>query len=286
MQSYDEFFSTKSRDKSVYTINSYRLAVNRFIEYFKITEDAQIDKLEINDYLKYQNHLLDSGLSKSSVNTHFRYLSSFINWLKKYHYIKNAPEINSIDHLESPKKTIFYLTIDEQMKMINSIKKPSKKLMLVLMLETGVRQGELRGIKLSDISDLGVLVHRKENKEQILGLTNDVRLLLKEYLNSRTIVSEYLFCNSNGESLSAQAVGTWIERVATNAGIDPERVVKITPHTTRKSFACNMLNDGVPITTVQKVLGHTSVNTTQFFYAEVSDNTMNTAILNQRSLLR
>ena len=286
MQSYDEFFSTKSRDKSKYTISSYKIAIKKFIEYFNITVDEQIEKLEINDYLKYQNHLLDSGLSKSSVNTHFRYLSSFVNWLKKYHYIKSASEIGGVDKLESPKKTIFYLTIDEQMKMVDSIKKPSKKLMLVLMLETGVRQGELRGIKLSDISDFGVLVHRKENKEQILRLTPDVRFLLSGYLKNRKIVSEYLFCNSNGKPLSGQAIGTWIERVATKAGIDPERVSKITPHTTRKSFACNMLNAGVPITTVQKVLGHTSVNTTQIFYAEVSDNTMNAAILNQRSLLK
>jgi integrase/recombinase XerD len=169
--------------------------------------------------------------------------------------------------------------------MVSKTKNLGKKLMLVIMFETGVRRGELVNIKLSDIKDNKILLHSKGGNEDYIFLTEDINKLLSLYLSKRKVQSEYLFYGRNGGHLSSGSVNLRIKGAAKRAGISPEKIDKITAHTARKSCATNMLINKNPITTVQKVLRHKNLATTSKIYAKVIDDIVKDAVLSQKSLL-
>jgi integrase/recombinase XerD len=284
MKAFEEFLENKKRDKSSNTVIAYQYTIQKFIDYFKLEDASQIDNLKSNDYLNYQNALAKQ-YGNSAVNSHFRNISSFVNWLKKFHYIKNIPEINDIDPLKVKKKDIFYLTIDEQRAMIKNTKNNEKKLMILLMLQTGVRREEVTNIKVKDVFNGKLLVHRKGGSEQSISLTQEALDLIEKVLSKRKIQSEYLFAGRKGKKLSLGAVRLRVQSSAKKSGIKSDRVDQIVTHTMRKSCACALLQNNVPMSVVQKILGHSSITTTEKYYAEVASSQIADAIHSQASLI-
>jgi integrase/recombinase XerD len=283
LREYSDFIKEKEQDLSVYTVTFYKASIERFLKHFSIETLDQLKALTINEYREYREKLLFDGLGKSSCNAHMRNISFFLGWLANYDMIEAVP-IGKIKPLKLPKKQITSLTQEECRRMVDATKNLSKKVMFVIMFQTGMRRSEIIGMKLTDIYENKVLVHGKGNKERILTLTNETLVLLQKYLSKRKIQSEYVFCNAYGHALSGESIRLRIKAAAKRAGIDPERILKITPHTTRKTFATNLVDLGVPINVIQNALGHSSVITTML-YAKTQEENVKNAMLMQGNLL-
>jgi site-specific recombinase XerD len=104
MKEYNEFINEKENDKSPLTIKAYRFSIENFLNDLHLETVDQIARLTANDYRNYRENLLSKPLSKVSVNSHFRNISSFINWLYNYEYIKELPSIRKVKALKQTKR--------------------------------------------------------------------------------------------------------------------------------------------------------------------------------------
>ncbi len=271
---YQEYLDTLN-DKSENTLRSYRKSISDFLVFCNVTSLDDLKAIDAKAIRQYQSKLRDAGMKSSSVNANLRPVSAFFNWLWKQDYIENVPT-HKVDALKEPKTLPVVLTEDEVKSIINAEDDLQNKLMLVLMFSTGLRRSEVINIKISDIRNGKLIVHGKGDKERELPLHSKVLNLLNEYLKRNH--DEYLFVSHRGShQLTAQSVMDRLKNAAMKAGIDPERIEKITPHKIRHTVATNLLDAGVNVLTIKEILGHADLQTTMR-YAHVTDNGKTSAI--------
>jgi site-specific recombinase XerD len=263
--------------KSQHSLRSYEKFVGDFISYFNIQSIEDIKK-KVNQKSIREYRSSISGVVISTINARFRVLKALFNWLVDNEYIRNNP-IDRMKAIKEVKKPIFFLTEEEQDKMIAACKTIQEKAIMVFMFGTGVRRNELVNLKLSDITDNHVAIKGKGNKTRVVLLVDDVCEVLNDYLNSRKDDSEYLFVSSRGShQITGEAVRLIVKKIAANSDIDPKKADKIHPHISRKSFASTLVNKGVDMAIVQKLLGHSSILTTISAYGNVSNEVMDRAM--------
>ena len=140
-------------------------------------------------------------------------------------------------------------------------------LILELLYSTGVRVSELVNIKMKDINfnEKRILILGKGNKERYVLYGNTLQELLELYLkNSREVLnknSEYLILNKNGEKITDRGIRLIINKILKKGELD----YHVSPHTLRHTFATHMLENGADLKSVQELLGHSSMSTTQIY---------------------
>ena len=146
--------------------------------------------------------------------------------------------------------------------------------MLELLYATGIRVTELITLKLKDVNlQMGYLVCKDGGKERVIPFGNEARSALIRYLEGTRASmiadpdSEYLFANCSGQPMSRQGFWKLIKFYAKKAGI----MADITPHTLRHSFAAHLVENGADLRSVQEMLGHSDISTTQI-YANMNHN--------------
>ena len=150
----------------------------------------------------------------------------------------------------------------------NNAKEIRDKAMLELLYATGIRVSELIGLKLSDINfQLGYIHCMIHDKERIIPFGSQAKKALEDYmLQSRKQLlkgqdSDMLFVNCSGKPMSRQGFWKLIKLYGNKAGIEKE----ITPHTLRHSFAAHLVENGADLRSVQEMLGHSDISTTQMY---------------------
>lgn len=254
------------------TIETYKYTLEEF--YKVINKDlAQIKEEDIKKYIEY----LNKKNSSKTVNHHLNVLTSFYNFLLLEEKINNNP-ISNIDKLKT-KKTIPKVLSQEEIKKILDIDLVNKysyrdKAMLELMYSSGLRISELVNLKMFHLdSNLGILrVMGKGNKERIVPIGEIALKYLNIYINEyrsllNTKKSDYIFLNSRGTPISRQSLFKTIKLIAIKKNIKTQ----FTPHTLRHSFATHMLENGADLRSIQELLGHSDISTTQI-YTHVSNN--------------
>ena len=250
------------------TIASYRNDLKIFSEYMP-SDLNKINAKKLKDYLV---HLKKLKLSEKSIAHNITVLRSFY----KYLMIEKVVKENPIALIELPKikKTIpSVLSYDEITTLLN-IEVNDKytarnKAMLELMYATGLRVSELVNVKLSDIDLINALIRTmgKGSKERIIPLGDYAITALNIYINlyrdSFLIKgrSEYLFINNHGEKMSRVGFFKIIKKLALEKGIK----TKFSPHTLRHSFATHLLDAGADLRSIQELLGHSDIKTTQIY---------------------
>lgn len=265
-------YLTKERNYSKLTVTSYAkdiMGFNRYLKEHNLSY-ANIKRDDIREYLKY----LDALKYKNS--TQSRIISS-LRCYYEYLLIKHKINNNPFKLIRNPKrdhKLPNFLQYDEFLKLIDELKMDNdldvrNSLILELLYATGVRVSELTHIKLNDINyqDKSIRVLGKGNKERIVYFGDYANDMLDKYQSDvRNILlknktSDYLFINKNGDPLSAHGVEEVIDKIVQRASLKH----KISPHVLRHTFATHLLEDGADIRTVQELLGHSSLSTTQIY---------------------
>lgn len=243
-------------------------------------------KVKYDDISNFIIGLKKEGHKSTSINRCISTIRSFYKFLIKENKIKNNP-FDMISNLKTEKKLPNYFKYDEFIQMINTLKNTPleirNRLILELLLATGIRVSELSSIKISDIdmSNLEIRIFGKGKKERIVFFGKVCKQTLDDYLsNSRNILlnnkkSEYLLIDNLGNRLTTRGIRYIIDNIVKKACIKS----KVSPHTFRHTFATIMLQEGCNIKSVQELLGHASLSTTGI-YTHLTSEELRRAYLN------
>lgn len=249
--------------------------VQHFMESRGIRETAGVTEKDLEEYVKY---LEDNRFAAATVSRNIASIKAF------YHYMVQegivAKDIS--ESLKAPKiekKIPEIMSPDEVVRLLeqpsgNSHKEIRDKAMLELLYATGIRVTELITLKVSDVNmPMSFILCRDRNKERIIPFGTEARNALAKYLDGtrdemlENKSSDVLFANCSGQPMSRQGFWKLIKYYAKKADIKAD----ITPHTLRHSFAAHLVENGADLRSVQEMLGHSDISTTQI-YANLNHN--------------
>jgi integrase/recombinase XerC len=273
----------RERNASAHTIKAYAGDLDVFSAYIGSRDWKTIDHIAIRGFL---SHLYDKGLSKTSVARALAAVRSLYRWLAQEGVVEQNPaKLVSTPRL--PKKLPRVPTIEEMNSMLDG-KMPEvasfperDRLMFELLYGCGIRNSELVGINLDDISlsNEAILIRGKGKKQRLVPFGGSALAALSVYLpwrqqllatlrgtpkNLAKIVAQAkgapaLLINQRGGRLTTRSVGRIIKRIATAKGLSPD----VHPHTLRHAFGTHMLEEGADLRAIQELLGHERLATTQ-----------------------
>ena len=252
----------QSYESDIYQLYQWNISKNKK----RITE---IKKIDTSQYISY---LFSQNLKSTSVNRKISSLKTFFNFLLKKKLINANPFADQI----MPKKPISLpksISEDDVVKLLDAPKPDSliglrDKAMLELLYASGVRISELVNIKFSDL-DLErniIKVFGKGSKERLVPFGEDAAQCIRAYIDERKknkdIVSiKYIFLNNRGSKISRHAFWHRLKEYCLEIGLKRD----ISPHTLRHAFATHLLNRGADLRSVQVLLGHSDLSTTQIY---------------------
>ena len=231
-------------------------------------------KLSSRDIEIFIQYLAQKKDKRSTQSRKISTLRSFYRFLNKRNIIPvNPVELISLrgDHKNLPE----FLYSDEMVKVLKSISTTTplglrNMALLELFYATGMRVSEISNLKLDQIDfELNlILVHGKGNKDRYVAFGEEAKTALNNYLveaRKKLLLHKtdygYVFLNSNGNMITSRGLEYIIKNIFLNAGIS----ASVHPHMLRHTFATQMLNNGADLRTVQELLGHESISTTQIY---------------------
>ena len=283
----DEYLSSLS-DKSKHTYRSYSYAIKLFCEKMNIQSWEDIENITSADIERYKN-ILKKEMSPSTVNTRLRPIEAMFGWfIKPMKYLKENPFVG-VEYLVPSKKVQTVLTDEEKLKIFDGAKTAEDKLILALLLTTGLRREELVNIKLSDIIDNRYIkIVGKGNKEALIVLHDDVLRFLPNYLRIRNMSkksknNDYLFPSSHGGHYTGTTIYNRIKKIMERAGFDENRIKDIHPHSFRHTFTTSLFDANANAEIIRQAVRHSSITTTMN-YAHLSRKALDNTLLNQKSI--
>ena len=270
----DQYFEYLRFEKLLMSnsISSYGRDFKKFRQYLLLNPKISflnISKPQILDFLKY----LYNDISDISVSRILSALRGFYKFLIRQQIIKNNPW-SPVKNPRSSKKILEILDIEEVLKFLDSIPEstPSDlrdRAMFEVLYGCGLRVSEITGLSIGSIDFDQKLLRfiGKGDKERIVPLGDTALLFLNKYIDSarskieKEKKTDFLFLNMRGDKLSRQGFWKILKKYADKAGIEKN----IYPHIFRHSFATHLLQRGADLRTVQKLLGHSSISTTEIY---------------------
>jgi len=260
---------------SMHTIKSYTDDIFSLVHFLDREEFG--DLLTVSERVaRFYTATLHENYSPKSIARKISSLRSLYSFLNKEEIIKSNP-FSNVELPKQEKKLPKFLYPEEIESLFNSIDTSNflgkrDLLILELLYGTGVRVSELCNIKLKDIDfyqDL-ILIHGKGSKDRYVPIHNLLSKSLKDYIltsrndflkrgNNRE--NDTLLLNFKGTSLTDRGVRTIIKKITDNSG----ETFNLSPHKIRHSFATHLLNEGANIRSVQELLGHSSLSSTQIY---------------------
>lgn len=255
------------KNYSPHTILNYKLDLEDFKNFLRDIELEKIDYLTLRKYLAV---LKERKLGTRTVGRRLSALRSFFKFLTREGYLKTNPILS----LSSPKLEKYlpsFMTEEEVKKLIESAFAKNEKderglrdrAILETFYSTGIRISELAGLNIEDIDFIGgiVKVMGKGKKERIVPIGEIAITTVRRYLEKRKKQADALFLNKSGKRISTRGIRDIMEKYIRIAGIKQG----VSPHTFRHSFATHLLNRGADLRTVQELLGHANLSTTQIY---------------------
>lgn len=251
------------------------LKVCHFLETKGILGMTQVSEEDLAAYIK---SLEDQGLKAATISRNIASIKALFQYLVKEGKVSNDVSVN----LKAPKiekKVPEILTMDEVVALLNqangdSPKEIRDKAMLELLYATGIRVTELITLKVNDVNlSMSFILCKDAHKERIIPFGSQAKAALTRYLDGtrermlEDQSSDVLFANCSGKPMSRQGFWKLIKYYAKKAGIESD----ITPHTLRHSFAAHLVENGADLRSVQEMLGHSDISTTQI-YANMNHN--------------
>ncbi|MFZ2602904.1 MAG: site-specific tyrosine recombinase XerD [Candidatus Omnitrophota bacterium] len=262
------------------TILSYKDDLGFYMDFLQSRSINALSATSRNDITNFMLNQKDKGISSSSISRRLAAIKSFYRFLVREKLLKSDPT-SLIDSPKLWKKIPETLSLNEVSALINSpdlrqTQGIRDKAILETLYATGMRVSEAGNLKIDNINmDIGFLrCIGKGNKERVIPLGKKAIVSLKRYLEvSRPVLlkewphevnkkeNEYLFLNRFGKKLSRQSIWKLLQRYGLSAGIKKH----IKPHILRHSFATHLLERGADLRSVQEMLGHANISTTQIY---------------------
>ena len=257
---------------------SYRRDLNKLRDFLALRGIDDVKDIDETDLRDFVSELEEKHFKAATVSRHIASIKAFYHFLCKEQMV----ETDLAEALHAPKvekKLPEIMTVEEA---VSSLDQPTSdtpkgmrdKAMLELLYATGIRVTELISLRLSDVNlKMGYIICRDGNKERMIPYGNQAKQAVAQYLQSarNALLQDYatdiLFVNCSGQPMSRQGFWKLIKSYARQAGIQTE----ITPHTLRHSFAAHLVENGADLRSVQEMLGHSDISTTQI-YATLSQN--------------
>ncbi len=270
MTSYlDRFFKYLSAEKnaSAHTLSNYRRDLDQFVS-FMGKNDQDLLSIHHFDVRRFLGDLQKKEYARASILRKVAAVKSFFKYLWREGIIQENP----LASLSSPKKQRSlpsFMTIEEVQRMLEAPDKSDwlglrDQAILELLYSTGIRVSELVGLNVEEI-DFGtelVKVRGKGKKERIVPLGRIAIKTLRNYLMARQDKrTQALFINKNKGRLTSRSVERLVLKYGRSAGVSK----KVTPHTFRHSCATHLLDRGADLRSVQEILGHANLSTTQIY---------------------
>jgi len=268
------YYLNVERGLSENTLSSYKRDLSFFKQF--LTQDQDIEswpRVHRNHVMKYLLHLKEKGRAPSTVTRNLAAIRSFFQFLLQEGSLTEDPSTD----LESPKQDkklpeiLTTTEVDKLLKQPNltDVKGKRDKAMLELIYATGMRVTELISLNVEhvDIKNGYILCRGKGDKERIVPLGKIAIYCISDYLAKsrpllrKSMTEPALFLNHHGRRLTRQGFWKILKKYAEKIGIDK----RITPHTLRHSFATHLLENGADLRSVQEMLGHSDISTTQIY---------------------
>ena len=273
-QLLDSFLSNLLIEKglSENTIKAYSADCHRFTNWLLVKRKSVLKKICEDDIKLYLKSLHNLNLSHTTINRNLSSLKHFFTYLSKKKYIQNNPVIN-FSGLKNVKPLPKSLSIIDVNSLINAPDTSNfiglrDRAMLELMYATGVRISELINLQYTNI-DLNrslIKVMGKGGKERMIPFGDNALSWLSNYIefrrkNNLSLQSRDFFISNQGRKLTRQAFWHRIKNYLIKTGLSKD----ISPHTLRHAFATHLLNNGADLRSVQMLLGHSDLSTTQIY---------------------
>lgn len=295
------------KNHSVRTVDGYYIDLRLFFRFIKwdhelVAKDTPFDEISISDvdlsliraiktadiynFLSYlardRQGKKQSGLGAAARARKLVAVRSFFEYLTLKRKVLSVNPAADIDMPRLRKTLPVYLTEPNAVKLLDAVQGPFMErdfCMLLLLLSCGMRVSELVGLDIGDINGETVRVLGKGNKERLLYLNPACQEAIKDYLavrddkNVQPKDQNALFLSRMHRRISVDSVQMLVKKTAAAAGLDADRY---SPHKLRHTAATLMLQNGVDVRTLQEVLGHESLNTTQI-YTHIDNEGLRTA---------
>jgi len=253
------------KNYSKYTVLNYKLDLEDFNKFLGETPLEKVDYLALRKYLAI---LKEKNLKSRSVSRRISTLRSFFKFLIRDGYLKTNP-ITSLSSPKQEKHLPLFLTEEEVTKLIEAVKLKGERdyrdrAVMETFYSTGIRVSELVGLNIEDVDFIGgiVKVLGKGKKERIVPIGEQALSTIRAYLKRRKQQgADAVFLNKNGKRITDRGIRNIIGKYIRIASIRHG----VSCHTFRHSFATHLLNRGADLRSVQELLGHVNLSTTQIY---------------------
>lgn len=278
------------RGRSLKTVGNYDRYLTRFIDFGNLKEPGDITESNIREFRLWLNRQPGSAekgvpkgtMKKRTQNYYLIALRAFLKYLAKRKVKSLSPE--QIELAKTEERHLDLMSAEELTRLLmapdtSTLKGLRDRALLELFFSTGLRVSELCSLNRDlDIARDEFSIRGKGDKVRVVFISDEARETLKAYLNKRNDMDEAMFVQVVGKGgqktldkrssirLTTRSVERIVKQYATEAGISR----KVTPHIIRHSFATDLLSNGADLRSVQALLGHANITTTQV-YTHVTD---------------
>lgn len=264
-------------NRSAKTIENYNHYLERFLDFSQISQAKDIDLNLIKKYRLYLNRLEDykgGKLKKITQNYHIIALRNFLKYLAKQDIVTLSAE--KIDVGKNPQQEMIFLSFEEVERILNeatgkNLQTLRDRAILELLFSAGLRVSELSALNIEQLNlktqEFSII--GKGSKMRVVFISDSAKNSLEKYIRERTDIDPALFIRTNKIGfkkeddlrLTPRSIQRIVKFYAKKAGI----IKDVHPHTFRHSFATDLLANGADIRSVQAMLGHSSITTTQIY---------------------
>ncbi|KGX88649.1 tyrosine recombinase XerC [Pontibacillus marinus] len=273
------------KNASPYTIHFYQRDIESFFEFLNkegIIQLGEVDYAVIRVFLTEQ---YDQKLSRRTVSRKLSSLRTFYRFLEREEIVTSNPFISvSLPKMDKPIPDFLYQEELEKLFHVSDTSTPlgeRNQALLEILYATGMRVSECKKLTLQDIDfSLGtVLIHGKGRKERYVPFGRFAQEALEAYINNgrnsllqkSNQTNDTVFLNARGAPLTPRGISTILEQMVKNAAL----TIHVTPHMLRHTFATHLLNEGADLRSVQELLGHEHLSSTQIYTHVTKDHLRN-----------
>lgn len=271
ISAYENYLS-KVKQASSNTVSSYMRDIRQFADWLRYSDDISVVDATQQNIAGYLSHLEQEGRSGATVSRNLASLKNFYAYLVSTGFMEKTPVMDI--HVDRGEKKLPQILTGREIELLLAqpvcvdAKGFRDKAMLEVMYATGIRVSELIDLDVDDVNlELGIIKCAGTKKTRAIPLYPGALRALTVYLRDirdalvTTTDERALFVNINGARMSRQGFWKILKHYQTTAHIDKE----ITPHTLRHSFAVHLLENGADLGSLQELMGHSDISSTQMY---------------------